>query len=291
MSEGVPKFPTPKQKKFSFENKEPRFTDEETNLELKERIAQYADYVQQQIEAYLNLDTGHFGDEVRYGLCPKGGIGTFVEKTTGYGRLYRLRGIYLEEEIIDELNEMGDKLYALYPPVIAHEMCHDFEYSQERYDDYYAPFQNIYSKDHFDFHLDELKIDKKSFGILKGINLEFPGHRAAEKPRSLFVGYLFWNKVELERFEGYAERGEVEEIIGEDTNEKLVLKFARSIARIRYVLENLDFIDENQKRKSATELAAYEQEVRRFLESRGIYNDPEFKGTVDRFSEFLRQEQ
>ena len=287
---GEPRFPTSDRQKFAFEPREPRFTNEETNLELKEHIAQYADYVQAQIEAHLHLEKNHFGDEVRYGLCPRGGIGMFEKETTGGGAFYRLRGIYLEEEVIDERSQLGDELCALYPPILAHEICHDFEYTQDRYDEYYAPFKDTYAKDHFEYHLDELKIDKKSFDLLKGVHLDFPGHAEIEKAQSLFLGYLFWNNIELERFEGYANRDELADVVGENADERLTLKFARSIARIRYVLEQMHFENTGLKEKNAADVADYEQRVRKFLESRGAYDDAAFSKTTNAFLKFLRRE-
>lgn len=279
-------------KNFIFENKEPRFMCEETNVELKEKLAQYAEYIQHQIEAHLKVEKGYFGEEVGYSLCPRGGMGSFEIETTGGGPYWRLRGVSLEEELIDEYSELGDDLAILYPALVAHEVCHDFEYTEDNYDDYYSEFAEIYNKKPFFYHLKELKIDKKSFSILKKVELDVPEGLNINKGRLLFNSFILEANIELQRFKKNAEEGKIGEIMGEDEDieEQLNLKFARSIARTNYVFENLNIADEIRKKEFRENISEYEKKVKTFLKTLKSYKKPNFDRTVCAFKKFLATE-
>jgi hypothetical protein len=273
--------------KFRFKKVKARFTEVRKNLGLKERVAQYADYIQRQIEDALHLERGYFGAEVRYGLCLEGEIGLFVE-TSGGGSLCRLRGVYIEEGLIDEFYEFEDRLYSLCPALIAHEVSHDFEYGWNRYPGYYENFKDTYREGDFFQHLNDLQADKKAFGLLRGIDLEIPGQTLGNRETKIFRSYLLLCEIELERFRRYVDEKRIVEIMGErDVNEKLLLKFARNIALIKFVFDNLPLEDAG---KWADAVDKHQKNVRDFLRGMGIYDERAFAETCDVFKRFLETE-
>lgn len=157
-------------------------------------------------------------EEIRYGLAPYGSHAIFEEKTTGGGMLYRVRGVYLEEEFLEEFYDQPIIVIQALPFLIAHEVNHDF-------------FGLSDDRNPFEYELNEMKIDSKGIETLLATNHEvffgFPKQLTQEN--RIALSYLSFIKIVLQRHSSWKKEGRLKEIVGEDFVIKKPYQFLRFI--------------------------------------------------------------
>jgi hypothetical protein len=272
---------------FSFDDaREVRFTNEDSNGRLKERIAQYADYLQASIEKALGVEAGYFGEEVRFGLCPVGAGALFEKRTTGGGMFWRLRGVYLEEELIEEYH-WDPRPFDIYPYLVAHECAHDFQTDEYRHDRAVDDLRGApYTATQIGYQLNELQVDARAIHMLEAMKYDFVDSKSTDHNANTLASVVKYAEIELERVKRFYIDERIEKIMGADWQRRIFLVFARSLARVHGVVERYQTTDDALTGR----VNHYRENLYAFLQSLPDFAASTFDTVYQRYRTFFEAE-